>query len=134
LPYIQTKSALDGYIYSKSFQEMDGAAFRVPLDGGTPVKITGESDINALVFAVGRRGELVFQKGAQITQRESDGKVKRFRRTGEIAKGEPALQQITWADDGTLYLSDGGNLRRVGKDGIIRLVARIEGKLLERQI
>ena len=132
-----TTRGLDGHIYSESFQEMGGALFRIALDSGKPVKVAEESDINASVFAVGKRGEIIFQKGAQIMERSSGGKVARFRGSGETAKGEPALQQViayTWADDGTLYLSDGGYLRRIGKDGIVRLVARIEGKLMEPKI
>ena len=39
-----------------------------------------------------------------------------------------------WASDESLYLSDGNYLRRIGKEGVLRLVARVEGKLLERQI
>jgi hypothetical protein len=132
-----TTRGLDGHIYSESFQEMGGAAFRIALDGGKPVKIAEESHINVSVFAVGKRGEIIFQKGVQIMERTSDGTVRRFRGSGEIAKGEPPLQQViayNWADDGTLYLSDGGYIRRAGSDGIVRLVARIEGKLIEPKI
>ena len=70
-------------------------------------------------------------------ERIPDGTATRFRGSGEVAKGEPPLQQViayTWAADRALYLSDGGNLRRVGSDGIVRLVARIEGKLIEPKI
>jgi hypothetical protein len=128
---------LDGQLYSESFQEIGGAAFRVDLNGGKPVKIAEESHVEALVFAVGKRGELIFQKGARIMERASDGVVKPFRGSGEVAQGEPSLQQViayNWAADGTLYLSDGGHLRRVGGDGVVRLVARIDGKLIEPKI
>lgn len=128
---------MDGHIYAEGFQEMGGALFRVDPGGANHVKIAEEKDLKALVFAVGKRGELIFQKGAQIMERASHGTVTRFRGKGEIAKGEPALQEIiayAWADDETLYLSDGGNLRRIGKDGIVRLVAKIEGKLIEPKI
>jgi sugar lactone lactonase YvrE len=60
-----------------------------------------------------------------------------FRGAGEVAKGEPPLQQVIayhWASDGTLYLSDGSHLRTVGNDGIVRLVTRVDGKLLEPKI
>ena len=132
-----TTRGLDGQIYSESFQEMGGAAFRIDLDGGKPVKVAEESHVAALVFAVGKRGELIFQKGAQIIERTPGGTVTRFRGSGNVAKGEPPLQQViayNWADDGTLYLSDGSHLRRVGSDGIVRLVARIDGKLIEPKI
>lgn len=128
---------LDGQIYSESFQEIGGAAFRVDLDGGKPVKIAEESHVEALVFAVGKRGELIFQKGAQIMERLPGGTVTRFRGSGDVAKGEPPLRQViayNWAADGTLYLSDSGHLRRVGGDGVVRLVARIDGKLIEPKI
>ena len=57
-----TTRGLDGHVYSESFQEMGGALFRIPLDGGKHVKVAEESDIEALVFAVGKRGELIFHK------------------------------------------------------------------------
>jgi hypothetical protein len=132
-----TTRGLDGRIYSESFQEMGGAAFRLDLDGGQPVKVAEESQVAALVFAVGKRGELIFQKGAQIVERYPDGSVRRFRGSGEVAQGEPPLQQIiayNWGADGTLYLSDGRQLRRVGSDGVVRLVARIDGRLIEPKI
>jgi hypothetical protein len=132
-----TTRGLDGHIYSESFGEMGGALFRIDLGGVNHVKVAEESDLNAHVFAVGKRGELIFQKGSRIMVRMSDGTVARFRRSGEVANGEPPLQQViaySWAADGILYLSDGGHLRRIGSDGIVRLVARIEGKLIEPKI
>ncbi len=132
-----TTRGLDGHIYSESFGEIGGALFRIDLGGVNHVKVAEESHLNVHVFAVGKRGELIFQKGALIMERISDGTVTRFRGSGEVAKGEPPLQQViayTWAADGTLYLSDGGHLRRVGSDGVVRLVARIEGKLIEPKI
>jgi hypothetical protein len=132
-----TTRGLDGQIYSESFQEIGGAAFRVDLDGGRHVKVAEESHVAALVFAVGKRGELIFQRGAQIVERAPGGTVTRFRGSGDVAKGEPPLQQViayNWAADGTLYLSDGSHLRRVGSDGVVRLVARIDGKLIEPKI
>lgn len=132
-----TTRGLDGKVYSESFQEMGGAAFRIDLDGGKPFKVAEESQVEALVFAVGKRGEFIFQKGAQLMQRPPGGTVTRFRGSGDLAKGEPPLQQVIayqWATDGTLYLSDGSHLRRVGSDGVVRLVARIDGKLIEPKI
>lgn len=132
-----TTRGLDGQIYSESFQEMGGAAFRVDLNGGKHVKVAEESHLEALVFAVGKRGELIFQKGPRIVERSADGTVTPLRGSGEIAKGEPPLQQViayNWTSDGTLYLSDGNHLRRVGSDGIVRLVARVDGKLIEPKI
>src|SRR5215218_7576631 len=132
-----TTRGLDGYVYSESFQEMGGALFRIPVDGGKHVKIAEESDVQSPVFAVGKRGELIFQKAAQIIERSADGTVRRFRNSGKVAKGEPPLQQVIayhWATDETLYLSDGNNVRRAGSDGVVRLVARVDGKLLEPQI
>jgi len=132
-----TTRGLDGYVYSESFQEMGGALFRIPVDGGKHVKIAEESDVQSPVFAVGKRGELIFQKAAQIMERSADGTVRRFRNSGKVAKGEPPLQQVIayhWATDETLYLSDGNNVRRAGSDGVVRLVARVDGKLLEPQI
>jgi hypothetical protein len=132
-----TTRGLDGQVYSESFGEMGGALFRIPLDGGKHVKVAEESQVEAPVFAVGKRGELIFQKGAQIVGRTADGSLKPFRGSGEIAKGEPPLQQVIayhWAADETLYLSDGNHLRRIGRDGVVRLVARVDGKLIQPQI
>ena len=132
-----TTRGLDGHVYSESFQEIGGAAFRIDLGGGKAVKVAEESHVGALVFAVGKRGELIFQKGAQIMQRSPGGIVTRFRGSGVVAKGEPPLQQVIayyWAADGTLYLSDGSRLRRAGSDGVVRLAARIDGKLIEPKI
>ena len=133
-----TTRGLDGQIYSESFQEMGGAAFRIDLERGSRIKIAEESHIEALVFAVGKRNELIFQKGTQIMERSfDDGTVRRFRGSGEVAKGEPPLQQVIayyWTADGTLYLSDASHLRRVGSDGILRLVTRVDGKLIEPKI
>ena len=132
-----TTRGLDGHIYSESFQEIGGALFRIPVDGGKVVKIAEEPDIQALVFAIGKRGEIVFQKAAQIMERSADGTARHFRGSGEVAKGEPPLQQVIayhWSADETLYLSDGAHLRRVGKDGVVRLVAVVDGKLIEPKI
>src|SRR5918994_1989430 len=52
-----TTRGLDGLIYSESFQEMGGALFRIDLGGTGHVKIAEETHLNALVFAIGRRGE-----------------------------------------------------------------------------
>jgi hypothetical protein len=132
-----TTRGMDGQIYSESFQEIGGAAFRIDLNGCNHVKVAEESHINVLVFAVGKRGEFIFQREAQLVERSLAGIVTPFRGSGDVAKGEPPLQQIIayyWAADGTLYLSDGGHLRRVGDDGVVRLVTRIDGKLIEPKI
>jgi len=132
-----TTRGLDGAVYSESFQEMGGALFRISLDGGKHVKVAEESHLNALVFAAGKRGEFVFQRGAQIMERSAEGTVRRFRGSGEVAKGEPSLQQVIayyWAADESLYLSDGNFLRRAGSDGVVRLITRVDGKLLQPQI
>lgn len=132
-----TMRGLDGWIYSESFGEMGGALFRIDPGGEKPLKVAEESQVNAPVFAVGKRGEIIFQRSAQIVERIADGTVGSFRGAGEVAKGEPPLQQVIayhWAADETLYLSDGNHLRRIGKDGVVRSVARVDGKLLERKI
>lgn len=132
-----TTRGLDGHIYSESFQEMGGALFRISVDGSKLVKVAEESDVDVLVFAVAKRGELIFQKGMQIVERSADGRVQPFRKAGEVAKGEPPLQQVIayhWAADETLYLSDGNYLRRVGRDGVARLVTRVDGKMVQPQI
>jgi hypothetical protein len=132
-----TTRGLDGHIYSESFQEIGGALFRIPLDGGKVVKIAEEPDVKVLVFAVGKRGEIIFQKAAQIMERSADGTVRRFRGSGQVAKGEPPLREVIayhWADDETLYLSDGNYLRRAGRDGVLRLVGRVDGKLIQPKI
>ena len=132
-----TTRGLDGEVYSESFQEMGGALFRIPLNGSKHVKIAEESDIEALVFAIGKQGELIFQKGRQIMERSVDGMVRPFRGAGKVAKGDPPLEQVIayhWANEETLYLSDGNYLRRVGRDGVLRLVARVDGKLIQPQI
>ena len=132
-----TTRGLDGHVYSESFQEMGGALFRIPLDGGKHVKIAEESDIDVLVFAVGKRSELIFQKAGQIMERFADRTTKPFRGAGRVAKGEPPLQQVIayhWSDDETLYLSDDNHLRRVGTDGVVRVVARVDGNLIQPKI
>jgi len=132
-----TTRGLDGEVYSESFGEMGGALFRIPLDGGKHVKVAEESQVAAPVFAVGKRGELIFQKGAQIVERIRDGTTKPFRGSGEVAKGEPPLQQVIafhWAAAETLYISDGNHLRRVGRDGVVRMAGRVDGKLIQPQI
>lgn len=132
-----TTRGLDGWIYSESFGEMGGALFRIDLAGEKPLKVAEESHVNAPVFAVGKRGGIIFQRSAQIVERIADGTVGSFRGAGEVAKGEPPLQQVIayhWAADETLYLSDGNHLRRIGKDGVVRSVARVDGKLIGPKI
>lgn len=132
-----TTRGMDGWIYSESFQEIGGAAFRIDLKGGKHVKVAEESHLGVLVFAVGKRGEFIFQKASRIVEWTTGRTVTPFRGSGEVAKGEPALQQViayNWAGDGTLYLSDGSHLRRVGSNGVVRLVARVDGKLIEPKI
>lgn len=130
-----TTLGLDGNIYAESFGEMGGALFRIDLGGAKHVKVAEETDLNAHVFAVGKQGEFIFQKDGKIVERSPSGKVTAFRGNGSVAKGEPALQQVIayrWA--GTLYLSDAGNLRRIGSDGVVRFVAKVDGKLLTQKI
>jgi sugar lactone lactonase YvrE len=132
-----TTLGLDGRVYSESFQEMGGALFRIDLAGKDHVKVAEESHLNAHVFAVGRSGELIFQRDAQIVERRSDGSVKPFRGNGRVARSDVPLQQViayAWSRDGTLYLADGTSLRRIGSDGVVRFVAGVEGKLLEPKI
>lgn len=132
-----TTLGLDGRIYSESFQEMGGALFRIDLAGAGHIKVAEEKDLNALVFAVGAEGEIIFQQGERIAQWTPGKTASRFRGSGRVAIGDPPLGEVIayyWTPDGTLYLSDGSRLRRAGKDGVIRLVARIDGKLLERRI
>lgn len=132
-----TTRGLDGQIYSESFQEMGGALFRIDLGGGKSIKVAEESQVNAPVFAVGERGEIIFQKDGQIMQWSPAGTVTRFRGAGQAAKDEPPLQQVIayyWDSRSALYLSDGNNLRRLGDDGVVRFVARIDGKLIEPRI
>lgn len=132
-----TVLGLDGHIYSEAFQEMGGALFRVDLTGARHVKIVEETQVNAPVFAVGHKGEIIFQKGGQIVQRSPDGKVTPFRGVGTVAKGDPPLRPVTayaWGSDGSLFLADGNKLRHVTGDGIIRYAISIEGKLIEPQI
>ncbi|HKG47552.1 MAG TPA: hypothetical protein VKB02_12535 [Pyrinomonadaceae bacterium] len=132
-----TTRGLDGQIYSESFQEMGGAAFRIDLDGREHFKVAEESQVGASVFAVGKRGELIFQKATHIMELRPGGAVTRFRGTGSVAKGERPLQQViayNWAADGTLYLADGNHLRRVGSDGVVRFITRIYGQLIEPKI
>lgn len=124
---------LDGQIYSESFQEMGGPAYRVDLDGGRQVRVADAAQVPALVFAVNSRGEFVFQQGPRLVVRTRGGLRVPFRGSGAVAKGEPPLGPILaycWVADSTLFLSDGGHLRRVGSDGIVRLVARVDGDLV----
>src|ERR1044072_1985096 len=86
-----TIRGLDGQIYSESFQEIGGAAFRIDLNGGKHVKVAEETHIAALVFAVGKRGEFIFQRGTQIVQRDLEGTVTRFRNSGSVAKKDTPL-------------------------------------------
>ncbi len=132
-----TTRGLDGHIYSESFQEIGGAAFRIDLNGCNHVKVAEQSQVGTLVFAVGKLGELIFQKQTRLVERSTSGTVTPFRGSGEVAKGEPPLREViayNWAAEGTLYLSDGSQLRRVGSDGIVRLVARVDGRLIDPKI
>src|SRR5687767_5653021 len=85
---------LDGNIYAESFQEMGGALFRIDLGGTKHVKVAEEADLNAPVFAVGKEGEIIFQRDRLIMQRSVDGTVTPFRGSSKIEQGEPRLQQV----------------------------------------
>jgi len=127
---------LDGNIYAESFQETGGALFRIDLGGTKHVKVAEAADLNAPVFAVGKEGEIIFQRDRLIMQRSVDGTVTTFRGS-KIEEGQPRLQQViayAWAPDGTLYLSDGARLRQVGSDGIVQMVVEVDGKLREPRI
>jgi hypothetical protein len=132
-----TTLGLDGNIYAESFQEMGGALFRIDLGGTKHAKVAEETNLKVHVFAVGKRGEFIFQKDGKIVQRSFDGKFSAFFGNGAVHKDDPALGQVIayqWAKDGTLYVSDGGNLRRIGSDGVVRFVAKVDGKLLAQKI
>src|ERR1044072_5835294 len=77
-----TTRGLDGQIYSESFQEIGGAAFRIDLTGDKHFKVAEELQVAAPVFAVGKRSELIFQKATHIVERTPDGAVTRFRGAG----------------------------------------------------
>jgi len=127
----------DGQIYAESFQETGGALFRIDLGGTKREKVAEAADLNAPVFAVGKDGEIIFQKDRLIMQRSIDGVVTPFRGSGKVEQGDPSLQPVlayAWAPDGTLYLSDGNRLRLVGSDGVVHMVVSIDGKLLEPKI
>lgn len=133
-----TTLGLDGSIYAESFGEMGGALFRFDAKGAKPgVRVAEEKDLNAHSFAVGRDGHFIFQKGQEIVQRDGRGRITRFRGFGRVAKGERELETViayAWGDKETLYISDNNRLRRIGKDGVIRIVAEFTGQLLEPQI
>jgi hypothetical protein len=128
---------LDGHLYAESFGEMGGALYRIFLSRQAKIKIAEETDLNVHVFAVGKDGEIIFQKGGNIVERRPDGSVRPFRGSGVPIKGGRSLGPVlayTWDGD-LLWLSDGNTVARASKNGEIHPGSTaIDGQLLSPQI
>jgi len=74
-----TTRGMDGQIYSESFQEIGGAAFRIDLNGGKHVKVAEESHI----AAVATFGDSVFM--LESSDSSNDGqRVRVIRGSGRV--------------------------------------------------
>ncbi|MBM3835025.1 MAG: hypothetical protein FJ403_17480 [Verrucomicrobia bacterium] len=127
---------LNGNLYVEAFQESGGAwssaAFQFDLQSGKLTEVIHRDEIRALTFAVDRDGSLVFQRGSSLVSR-ANGKESPFR----PSSNPPMVGKVTayaWAPDGELLFSDQNQIRRIDRNGVASLVAKIEGKFLEPNI
>lgn len=125
---------LDGRFYAETLSERNGAwtdsVFRLDSNGANPSEIAHGNEGAFGVFAVGRSGEIVHQTRSSISAWLS-GRNTPFRSSGLVASGSPALGAVNafaWAPNDVLYLADGPHIRRIGSDGVVRLVTRIDEK------
>jgi formylglycine-generating enzyme len=126
----------DGNIYAEAFGERGGAwataAFRLDVATGKMTEVADHRELEVFVFAVDRDGSLVFQRGSGLVSRR-DGKETPFRSAGDELK----LKEVTayaWSAEGDLIFADRNRIRRMDSKGVTRLVAEIEGKVLEPKI
>ena len=127
---------LDGNLYVEAFGERGGAwataAFRLDVSAGKVTQVADHDELGVMVFAVDRDGSLVFQRGGRLVSRKN-GKEVPFTSAGEDLKlGE--VTAYVWSAEGDLIFADRNRIRRMDSKGVTRLVAEIEGKVLEPKI
>lgn len=129
---------LDGRLYaetlSKSAARWDDTVYVLDAQGAHPIEVDQGPEGTFGVFAVGRSGEIVRRKGQRIVARVK-GVEQPFRGSGRVADGSPALGAVkafAWGPDDDLYLVDGPYVRRIGQDGVVRLVVELKGTVSDR--
>lgn len=129
---------LDGRLYaetlSKPAAQWDDTVYVLDPQGAHPVEIDHGPEGTFGVFTVGRSGEIIRRSGQKIFAR-ARGTDRPFRGSGRVAEGSPplgAVQAFAWGPEDDLYLVDGPYVRRVGQDGVIRLVTKLQGSVTSR--
>jgi len=124
----------DGQLYAESQGESNGqwtvTHYRLDRDGANPVRL-GSGPLHRSNFTVDRHGHLVFAESGRLMTQDRAGGLLPWRGNGRVLAGDPPLGSVSamaWGPRDILYLSEGPNVRKVGPDGIIRMVARFGGR------
>jgi hypothetical protein len=125
---------LDGRLYAEVQSHSAGrwisTLYRVDAAGSSPVQLR-QGTLSESIFTADRDGSLVQAHEGRLTVRDTNGKTSPFRGDGTALAGEPPLGQVSalvWGPREVLYLCDGAYVRKVGRDGRIRLIKRFEGR------
>jgi len=128
----------DGHLYAESLGERGGAwetsIYRLDARGAAKTPVASSVDSVHGVFLVDVSGEIVHQAGDKLVVDLPGGGMKPFRGSGRPAEGVRRLSGIkglAWGPDGSLYASDGDRILRAGSDGVLREVAKLEGKVVD---
>ncbi|HRK20527.1 MAG TPA: hypothetical protein PLX06_01880 [Fimbriimonadaceae bacterium] len=124
---------LNQRLYAETLSQVRGlwtdTVYRLDLNGALPSAIASGPEGTYGIFAVGRMGEIIRLRSGQIVA-ESRGRSKPFRGSGRPPSGTPRIESIhaiAWGPSDDLYLADGARIRRIGADGVVRIVAEING-------
>ena len=126
---------LDGELYaetlSKEGKSWSEGIFRLDTTGANPKAVAPEPPGSFGVFAVDRKGEIVYQAKGSL-QSLVAGAPTLFRKNGRPARHEPGLGEVSvfaWGAADIHVLADGANIRQVGSDGVVHKVATITGRI-----
>jgi len=127
----------DGKFYAETLSSRGATwtdtVYRVDPNGTNLAEIATGTEGAFGIFAIGSSSEIIHRSGSGIASR-ARGSDLAFRGGGKVAEGEPSLGDVrayAWGPGDLLYLVDGPRVRRIGVDGIVRLVATIGGKVTD---
>lgn len=128
---------LDGNLYAESLGESGGAwassVHRLDSAGAHPVAIPSKVQAFLGVFAVGERGEIVFQDGLSVFSESRTGARSRI----SMARwaGTPPIGDIAafaWGPGKLLHFVDGPHVRQITARGEVKLLKTLDGPIVHK--